>query len=101
MAFDLYLGKERAFIEIHEEVLFSLINEKDEYPNLNWLWKNYYESPRIAANRANDLIHELLQLRAEIENKSQYKQVRNTIDRIMPFLSRAYKQNKQIECASD
>ena len=101
MAFDLYLGKERAFIDIHEEVLFSLINENDQFPNLNWLWQNYYESPLISPERANDIIHELIKLLDEINNKSQYKQVKNTIDRILPFISKAYKENTQIECSSD
>ena len=101
MAFDLYLGNEREFIGIHEEILFSLINENDLYPNLNWLWENYYDSPLIHAARANDIVHELIKLRNEISNKSQYNQVKNTIDRIMPFLSKAYIESKQIECASD
>ena len=101
MAFDLYLENEKAFIDFHEEVLFSLINENDLYPNLNWLWENYYNSPLIHSARANDIVHELIKLRNEISNKNQYIQVKNTIDRIMPFLSKAYKKNKQIECSSD
>jgi len=101
MAFDLYLGNEKAYIDIHEEVLFSLINENDSYPNLNWLWENYYENPLIHSVRANDIVHELINLRNEISNKNQYKQVKTTIDRIMPLLSKAYKEKKQIECASD
>ncbi|PWK53972.1 hypothetical protein C8D97_102364 [Pleionea mediterranea] len=47
MAFDLYLGKERAFIDHHEEGIFSAINDESRYPKLNWLWEEFYNGPLI------------------------------------------------------
>ena len=101
MAFDLYLDKERECIGNHEEGFFYLINENDTYPKLNWLWQNFYESPLISPSLANDLVHELIALRNEISNNSEHKPFISTIDRIIPFLSKAYKENKQITSSSD
>ena len=101
MAFDMYFRKERACIDHHEEGLFNVINEDDSYPKLNWIWQEYYDSPLIQPNDANDLVHELLALRSQVTKKEELKYLTSVIDRLLPFFSRAYKKNEQIKCGSD
>jgi len=67
MAFDIYLGNESTFIDHHEELLFEIVNDDEKYPNLNWLWENFYNGPSISAERANDLVHELISVREKVK----------------------------------
>ena len=101
MAFDLYLGKERAYIDHHEEGIFSAINDDSRYPKLNWLWEEFYNGPLIHPQTANDLVHELLALRSELSGQNESKHLVSVIDRLLPFLSKAYKEDEQIRCYSD
>jgi len=101
MAFDFYLDKERTFIDHHEEGLFELINDDEKYPRLNWLWENFYNGPEIDPAVANELVHELIALRQNLVGKTDYKYVLHTIDRILPFISKAYTRDKSIKCMSD
>jgi hypothetical protein len=101
MAFDLYLNKERAYIDHHEEELFLLINDDEAYPQLNWLWEMYYDGPVIQPIIANDLVHELITLREVVKDDKYYKFLIKPIDRMIPLLSKAYKSNQQIKCMSD
>ncbi|MBV1910608.1 MAG: hypothetical protein KUG78_15000 [Kangiellaceae bacterium] len=101
MAFDMFLGKERACIDHHEEGLFAVINDDDSYPKLNWIWQEYYDSPLIQPNDANELVHELLALRLQVLRKDELKYLTSVIDRLLPFLSNAYRENEQIKCGSD
>ena len=101
MAFDIYLNKERTFIDHHEEELFSLIESDDDYPQLNMIWDKFYDGPVIQPNIANDLVHELIALRHVIKNDKQYKYLIEPIDRLLPFLSKAYKSGQQLKCMSD
>ncbi len=41
MPFDIYLNEENVFIDHHEELMFDLINDDDNYPLLNWVWKMF------------------------------------------------------------
>ncbi len=101
MAFDMYLGKERESIEYYEEVLFSIIKEDDSYPKLNWIWEEFYNGPLILPNDANEIVHELITLRTQISKNDEQESLINMIDRLLPFLNKAYKMNEKVRCISD
>ena len=101
MAFDIYLEEEVVYIDHHEETLFELVYEDEKYPQLNWIWEMFYDGPVISSVKANELVHELIQLRNQIEKKREQKYLIAAIDRIMPLLSKAYKTKKQLKCMSD
>jgi hypothetical protein len=101
MAFDLYLNSERSYIDHHEEEIFLLISDDEEFPNLNWLWQNFYEGPRISPEISNKLVHELLMLKAQFKELKDNDHLNVPIERILPFLSKAYLSNTEIRCASD
>ena len=98
MAFDMYCCGERAFIGHHEEGLFRLVDEDDQFPQLSSIWRDFYKSPRILPDAANAIVHELILLRTLITDE---KPLLHAIDRLLPFFSRAYKTRTTIECASD
>ena len=101
MAFDMYLDKERVFINYDEEIIFNLINEDDDYPKLNWLWENYYDSPLIGFGVAEQLASELSLLASNIGNSNNEKAVRKICKKLSVFFNRAYVSGKQIKCYSD
>ncbi len=101
MPFDIYLDEESVFIDHHEELMFDLINEDDNYPQLNWIWEKFYDGPVIQPNIANDLVHELIALRQRVAGNNEHKYLTVPIDRIVPLLSKAYKNGKQLKCMSD
>jgi len=101
MSFDMYLESERAFIDHHEEGIFQLSINDDSYPQLNWIWDNYYKSPQVSPEIANNLVHELIQLKEKVYPKNDNKHLVNAIDRVLPFFSKAYKNGIVIKCKSD
>jgi hypothetical protein len=101
MAFDMYLGKERESINHQEEGLFEIIFDDESYPKLNTVWEDYYNGPLIQPNKANDLVHELVALRIQIVGNDKLKYLIRIIDRLVPFLSKAYRTDKEIRCVSD
>lgn len=98
MAFDMYADQLNENIEHNEEYIFSYINELDEFPLLNWIWNQFYNSPRINPEQSNDIVHELIALSAL--HKSD-KQLINTIRRLLIFFSFCYKNKLTIKTASD
>jgi hypothetical protein len=100
MAFDMYHGSEKACIETYEESLFAPINENPNYPCLEWLLAELYNSPKIPPEKSNKIVHELIALREEVLG-TELSHITKTIDRIMPFFSKAYTLNHEIKCASD
>lgn len=96
MAFDMYLKSQRVSIEHYEEGLFTLINEED-CPKLIELWNNFYNGPRINPNDANDIVHELIKIRENVEGNN----VLSVVDKLLPFFSKAYKLQESIRCVSD
>ncbi len=98
MAFDLRFENKKEKIEPHEEGLFLLVNEDDRYPALNWLWQEFYDSPRIQPERCNEIVHELIFLQSL---NGIAKEVQHIIARLLPFFSMAYTNSKQVNCASD
>ena len=98
VAFDMYADQLNENIEHNEEYIFSYINELDEFPLLNWIWNQFYNSPRINPEQSNDIVHELIALSAL--HKSD-KQLINTIRRLLIFFSFCYKNKLTIKTASD
>lgn len=98
MAFDMFSKNYDAAIGTHEEEIFYLINEDDNFPQLNRIWENYYKSPKISVEQANELVHELIEAR---EKFVKQKSVTFLIDRLLPFFSKAYRNNEIITCVSD
>ena len=101
MPFDIYLGEESVFIDHHEELMFDLISDDDNYPQLNWIREMFYDGPVIQPNIANDLVHELIALRQRVIENNDHKYLAVPIDRVMPLLSKAYKTGRQLKCMSD
>jgi len=100
MAFDMYHGSGKACIETHEESLFVPVKENPNYPCLDWLLAELYNSPKISPEKSNMIVHELIALREEMFG-TELSYVTKTIDRIMPFFSKAYILNTEIKCVSD
>ena len=101
MAFDMIVGKERTYIETDEEVLFLITQGDKNYPQLNRLWESYYESPKIYPDIANTLVYELEQLKSNLFDAENRKTVETVINRIVPFLERAFENHAVINCKSD
>ena len=98
MAFDMFADQISEKFEHNEEYIFTYINQLEEYPLLNWIWSEYYKSPRISAEQSNGIVHELISLSAL--HKSD-KQLANTISRVLPFFSFCYKNDLTVKTASD
>lgn len=98
MAFDLKFNNRKEKIDYHEEGFFSLVNENDDFPTLNWLWIEFYSSPKIGPESCNKLVHELVQLQTlhEIDKNSKF-----CISRLLPFFSAAYLSSEQVTTVSD
>lgn len=101
MAFDMYLGKTRAKIDHHEEAIFDFVNENDAFPELGRIWEQYYDNPRISPVAANDLVHELIDLRERLVRSSEHHHLADVITRLLPFFSAAYRSGDDIKCVSD
>lgn len=97
MAFDMYLGKKREQIHAHDESLFSAIAGNPNFPHLNWLWENFYKSPRINPSDSNLLVHELISFKGSNSDKS----IDFLVDRLISFFSDAYVTGGSIVCSSD
>lgn len=97
MAFDLKFGNKKESIGHHEEGLFQAVNGSDDYPVLNWVWEQYYSSPKIDYDICNKLVHELISLQEATSDKA----VSHTISRLLPFFSKAYLSQSQVITNSD
>ncbi|MEM1280564.1 MAG: hypothetical protein AAF827_20825 [Cyanobacteria bacterium P01_D01_bin.6] len=100
MSFDLYCGNRQAAIAPFEEFIFSFIAGDARFPHLNELWQNYYADPQIAPDIANELVHELLLLKATLEPQTWAK-IQLVGDRLLLFFSAAYRDRQVIQCSSD
>ena len=97
----MYLDKRREKIDYHEEGIFNLIDENDAFPQLNYLWREFYDSPKITPEAANDLVHELLELNEMIAKNKKHEHFEVVTRRLVSFFSAAYRSGKTIECAGD
>jgi hypothetical protein len=99
MAFDMYAGASHEVIGHHEEVLFEFAeNEPAKYPELRALHKELYSDPILSDERAGRITYELIEL---LDAGKHDKLVFHTVVRLLPFFSRAYRQNQPIRCVSD
>lgn len=97
MAFDMYFKNRKTSIAYHEEEIFLKVNEDERFPSLNWLWENFYNGPSISPEKANDIAHELILLKSICNQKN----IIFVIDKLLPFLSMAYKLDEVIITKSD
>ena len=97
----MYLYKKRVFIDYDEEIIFNLINENDAYPELNWLWEKYYDSPTITPYLAKVLASELTALANSVKKKNNEKLIIKTCIKLSTFFNHAYVAGKNIKCLSD
>lgn len=101
MAFDMYYGKHQDLIDHHEEDLFMrFVAEDRECPTLQRLWENFYDGPTLSAETCNLLVHELIALKPSIQ-KAGRRDLLHTVDRLLPFFSRAYRAGASVNCVSD
>lgn len=105
MAFDLQykdgLNSRRENIFSSEENFFNLIEENINYPILNFIWENFYESPKLEPEKSNQLVHELVALNEEYAKHSHSKQINHFTSRLIPFFNTAYLNDKTVICMSD
>ncbi len=101
MAFDLWLEKQCESIEEYEEGLFEFIGNESEFPALNYLWREFYGSPKFDPEMSNSLVHELIAIQEVIKNQKEHAHLRMLIERLLPLFSKAYKKSKTIQGAGD
>ncbi len=101
MAFDMFFDNRRESIEEHEEVLFELFGDSDNFSGLNHIWFNFYDSPSISPSMSNDIVHELVALIEVVNKKPKNKHLLDVIIRLLAFFSTAFRSNKTIQCAGD
>lgn len=102
MSFDLYLDNRHEQIAAHEEGIFYLIaDERRNFPEINALWDNFYRSPKISAEQAHDLVHELIELSEIISQSEEHRYLTSVIYRLLPFFNAAYRSGQSIRCVSD
>ncbi len=92
----MYFGSIREKVDHYEENILIMVHEHEGFPKLSWLFDEFYNGPKINPECSNELVHELINLKASNSDKSLV----HTIDRFMLFFSKAYKQNKTIICQS-
>ena len=101
MAFDMFAGDHHESIGHHEDFLLGLVeDDRARYPQLVSLRDAFYASPRISPCQAGALVHELIDLLSSnggIANKA----LARIVVRLLPFFSRAYKNEHAIVCRSD
>lgn len=102
MAFDMYADKRKEKIDHHEEPLFGLVGEDyEDYPKLNDVWGEFYDSPHISPNMANEIVHELIKLNDLIGSTEDANWIQPIFLRLSSFFSFAYTNNIDIKCVSD
>ena len=100
MAFDMYIGKERASIGDKDEYILSMIhNAESEYPKLAKVAENYYGDVKFTSTEANELVHELMKLNAI--NGQSNTAMKLLILRLTSFFSIAVQTNQEVSCAGD
>lgn len=100
MAFAMHAGDLRMSINHSEEyILQSAYREPEKYPELTKLWEEFYDGPVIEHDRANRIVHELIELLAGSADPDPA--LSHSIQRFLPFFSKAYTRSLNIQCKSD
>lgn len=97
----MYLDEQHEQIDFHEEGIFELIEKETSFPQLDHIFQEFYSSPKISPEMANDLVHELIALNVLISKNKKYKHLEAVVLRLLPFFSSAYKSGKSIQGAGD
>lgn len=101
MAFDMYADDAHECIGHHEEFIFTLADENEErYPLIVALGWALYDGPRLSAQQAGGLVHELIELlvaHGGIGNRP----LAALVVRLLSFFSNAYRKGLDIRCVSD
>ena len=97
MSFELILTDRRESIKAHEELMLDSTIDTIKHPKLRWLLDNFYSSPKIDPSSANLLVHELIDLRSSSKDQT----LKFTLDRLIPFFSKAYVSDLWISTSSD
>ena len=100
MAFDMQLGNESEKIGYSEEDFFIIITKEEGFPNLEWLWEEFYKSPTIDSQRAKLIAEELEIAKNHKRIKSRHSLVR-FINRVLPFFRSSNELQENIKCLSD
>lgn len=88
MAFDMYLDGKNEKIHYSEEDFFMIVTKEDGFPNLEWLWEEFYNGPEIDGQRAKLIAEELEMAKNHKRIKSRHSLVK-FIDRVRPFFGDA------------
>lgn len=97
MGFDLYFGTFHHDVGHHEEWVLDQVVDDESFPKICWLRSQWFDDPKITPSECNDLVHELI----ELYHRTADRYGRDTIHKLMLFLSRAYRSNAIVECNSD
>ena len=101
MAFDMFAGDSRDGIAHHEEFIFELAQAHPaRYRELLAIFRLFHDSPRLSARQAGALVHELIDLLAAHGGLAN-KPLAAVVVRLLPFFSRACRQDQDIRCSSD
>lgn len=99
MGLDLYSSSRQDCIQHHEEFVFSLVErEPKRFPELNRIWREFYNDPPISSEQAGQLVHELIDL---LDSHNTDPRVVNLAARLIPFFYFTNKQNASVRCTSD
>ena len=101
MAFELLYANESNYIGHGEEELLKIASKSKGYPQLKYLWDQFYSNPRISDRSANEVVHELISIRKKLIINPDNKYLISAIDRLLPSFSEAYKLGETIRCISD
>ncbi|WP_422374428.1 hypothetical protein [Roseibium sp.] len=84
-----------------EYILQSAYQEPEKYPELTKLWEEFYDGPVIDPDSANRIVHELIELLAGSADPDPDPALSDSIQRFLPFFSKAYTRSLDIQCKSD
>ena len=100
MAFDMFAGELRLSINHSEEYILQLAYKSPgKYQELTKLWDAFYDDPVIDHNQSNRIVHELIELSASSDNSNSA--LIHSVQRFLPFFSRAHTRSISIQCKSD
>ncbi|OCQ23768.1 hypothetical protein A7985_07460 [Pseudoalteromonas luteoviolacea] len=97
LAFDMYADSRHEKIDHHEEFIFPYVTESAQFPELNFVWKNYYRDPKLSPTQSNKVVHELIQLKPMLQSNSEHSMV----GRLLQFFSYSYLNQVSVCCVSD
>lgn len=97
MGLDLYCGDLHHTVEYHEEWVLDQAAEAGQFPGISRLRSQWFDDPKISPSECNDLVHELIELRQQVADRRGQE----ILDKLMLFLSRAYRSDAIVKCNSD